>query len=154
MVAVVVLLLLDCICDARLLWLRRALLQGHRQHLLSFEGSDVEEDTISLPQEPPPAAGAGNAQHDSLPPKGEARSGIGQATAAKFKAEARQAAAARFKFHPSSSSAVELGSNQQQQQQQGPGLIDEDSSALQQQAQPDLSQIHFGMAQVSRQQPL
>lgn len=123
--------------------------------MLSFEGSDVEEDTISVPQEPPAAAGAGNPQHDSLLSKGEARSGIGQATAAKFKAEARQAAAARFKFHPSSSSAVEVGSNQQQQQQQqGPGLIDEDSSALQQQAQPDLSQIHFGMAQVSHLQPL
>lgn len=77
---------------------------------------------------------------------------MGAATAAKFKAEARQAAAARFTFQPTSTNpaaaAAAAGFGQSAQQQLG-GLVDEDEYALRQQAPAaGLSQIHFGVAQV------
>ena len=112
-----------------------------QQHLLSFVEEQEDQAAATLPK-------SDGTQHQ---PAG----GMGQATAAKFRAEARQAAAARFVFHPSGGSVAALtgelaaaGNSQQQEQRQHPGLVDEDAAPLRLDAPAGLSQVHFGMAQV------
>jgi hypothetical protein len=125
--------------------------QGRKQHLLSFEDEEADQPSHTTTAAADPAAtAAAGAAHSSSAVQQQG-GGISQATAAKFKAEAKQAAAAQFKFLPTGHLA-DGAQKQVDQQQSRLGIVD-DGAALKQQAPAGLSQIHFGMAQVGPQTP-
>lgn len=118
-------------------------LQSGKQHLLSFEGDEEEGEQLDLPAAAEEGGLPGAAVVVSSRDGQQQGRGMGHATAAKFKADARQAAAARFKFSPS-----HAGDQLLQAQQLRIGIVDEDDSLLKRKAPAELSQVHFGMAQV------
>lgn len=132
---------------------KRNNVKSKHKPLLSFE---EEED--QAPSAPAPAAEPG--QHDAAgstaAQQQQQGGGISQATTAKFKAEAKQATAARFTFRPSGSNVTTamglLSPTGAQQQQQRLGLVDEDET-FRVAAPAGLTQIHFGMAQARGARP-